>query len=285
MKKNIKIGIIGWGNMGSSLGLALQEEKKWQIYFYDKDKKKGRGINPVRDSLPLGKRLISNGVKYSHICKNAKELIEKVEVVILAIKPQDIRGFLQGNSEYFNEFKPLLITIAAGISTTFFQKYLKDARMIRVMPNLAIGVKQSVSFLCKGKFAKDSDLKMTKKIFSSVGEVFQVKESFLDKATSITGSGPGYIYYIMECVYKLALKLGFAKETAKRMVTSTFLGAAKLAKQSRKDFEVLVKEVASSGGTTEAALNVFKEKNIAEIIEEGVAAAYKKAKEIAGSYH
>jgi pyrroline-5-carboxylate reductase len=269
MENKLKVGIIGFGNMGSSIGLALQETKRWMVYVYDKDKRKLKGL------------------KGFYICKDNREVIERSEVVILAIKPQDIRGFLDDTKECLLENKPLIITIAAGVPIKLFERCLFKPssnkirlKVIRAMPNLAAKVKQSVSFLCKGKFVNSTDLNVAKKIFSSIGEVFIIGEEFLDKVTSISGSGPGYVYYIMDCIYKTALQLGFKKCEARKMVALTFMGASKLASLTEKDFAILVREVASPKGTTEAALNIFKKEKLAKIIEQGVKSAYRRAKEL-----
>jgi pyrroline-5-carboxylate reductase len=264
MGRHLKIGIIGFGNMGSALGETLKGKIK-KIFVYDKDRKKTKNI------------------KNLNVCKNIKELMKNAKIIILAIKPQDIEKFLKENKKYFLNYQPLLISIAAGITTNFFEKRIANIKVIRVMPNLAVKVKKSVSFLCKGKFSSYQDLKIAKEIFSLAGEVLIVKENLIDRATALSGSGPGYVYYLMDCILKTALKLGFKKEEAKKLILFTFLGATKLAENSYKDFDVLVKEVASPKGTTEAALNIFKKKKLEKIIEEGIRSAYKRAREISKS--
>ena len=266
MSKKDKLGIIGFGNMGRAIGEALISKNNWDISVYDKYKKKTKDTKNVT------------------VAKTSEEVISSSKVVILAIKPQDIREFVQKAREYFVNKKPLLITIAAGVSTKSFQNFFKDIRVIRAMPNLAATVGESVSFLCKGKFAKKADLEIAKEIFARVGEVIVADESYLDKVTSVSGSGPGYIFYIMDSMYKGTLKLGFNEGAARKMVVQTFLGAAKLAKESGKDFQCLVKEVASKGGTTEAALKVFNSCQLDKIVEKGINNAYRRAKEISSSY-
>jgi len=262
MRRNLNIGIVGFGNMGRALAYALLDGTEGCISIYEKDKKKIKGL----------KNLL--------ISENAKELIETADVVILAIKPQDIKKFLKETKYYFLNKKPILISIAAGIPTYFFERYVKQIRVIRVMPNLAAKVRESISFICKGKFAKNKDLEIAKRIFRYVGEVIIIKEGFLNKVTSISGSGPGYVYYFMDCLYKSALELGFQKKIAKRMVEQTFRGAIKLAKLSGKDFNLLVKAVASPKGTTLAALKIFKKRKLKGIIASAVNAAHKRAKEL-----
>lgn len=107
-----------------------------------------------------------------------------------------------------------------------------------------------------------------------------IKEKYLDKVTAVTGSGPGYVFYFMESMYQGALKLGFSKRKAKKMVIQTFLGAIKLAQVSQQEFKTLIKGVTSKKGTTEAALKVFKCCHLDRAIVKGMNHAYRRASEI-----
>ncbi len=262
----MSIGIVGFGNMGRAIGQSIASTDLWEVTAYDNYKVK------------------TNNLKKIKIVKNAKELILNSSIVILAIKPHDVGSFIKENSVYFLKNKPTLISIAAGITTNYFQKSLKGIKIIRVMPNLAATVNESFSLICKGTLSKKSDLDISKKIFSQIGQVFITEESYLDKATSISGSGPGYIFYFMDIMYKSALTLGFNKKIAKKMVAQTFFGTSKLAKSSKKDFEQLSREVTSKKGTTEAALNTFEKYNLSSIIKEGIGNSYMRAKEISKIY-
>ena len=156
--------------------------------------------------------------------------------------------------------------------------------MVRAMPNICAKVGESVSFLCKGRYVTAQDLKVSRMLFSSVGEVFLTNERLLDRVTSVSGSGPGYIYYFMDCMYRKARDLQFRHEEAKRMIIHTFLGAARLACVSGKDFNTLLGEVASAKGTTQAALNVFRKKRFSKTISSGMDAALRRAREISCQY-
>ena len=261
MAKKVKIGIIGFGNMGSALGYTLKT-KGWQILVYEKDKKK------------------LNNLKGFKLATSAKELIESADAIILAIKPQDVRQFIQSNKEYLKKKQPLFISIAAGIPTKLYEKYVTNLRVLRVMPNLAARIKSSVSVISSGKLCKRSDLSLVRKLFSCVGVVIEAKENLLDMVTAISGSGPGYIYYFMDSIYRSAIKLGLSREQAREMVLQTFKGATKLAEVSKEDFHALVQEVASSRGTTAAALDVFDKNNLGGIIYKGIDAAHRRAREI-----
>ncbi|MDD5069108.1 MAG: pyrroline-5-carboxylate reductase [Candidatus Omnitrophica bacterium] len=266
MKVIKKIGIIGYGNMGQALAKALLAETKVPVQVYDK------------------KKLKKTELKGVSLCENPAALIKSSGVVVLAIKPQDVSDFLKEQGSVFLKKKNLLITIVAAIPTTVYEKYVDKIRVIRVMPNLAAKISQSVSFLSKGRYASLDDFKTAKKIFSVVGEAFEIKESFIDKVTSITGSGPGYVYFFMNSLYQTALEMGFNKKQAKEMVRLTFSGAVNLSACSDKEFSLLMSEVTSPGGTTEAGLNIFKKNKLDKIIAQGVESAYLRAKELSSIY-
>jgi len=107
-----------------------------------------------------------------------------------------------------------------------------------------------------------------------------IKESFLDKVTAISGSGPGYVYYFMDTLYKSALSLGFSRIVAMRMVKKTFLGAITLIKDSREDFSLWIKKVASPGGTTQAALDFWKNCKLERLVRRGIKKAYLRARQL-----
>ncbi len=262
MSRKIKVGIIGFGNMGRSCVDALKTDDQHKVFIYEKDKKKTQRI------------------KGFCISQSVSSLIEAAEVIVLAIKPQDISDFLTRNKEHLLRKKPLVVSIAAGISTSWLQTHLGNLRIIRVMPNLAARVKKSISFISAGKFAKPNDLRIVKKIFSYAGEIIVINEKYQDKVTGLSGSGPGYVFYFMESMYQSALGMGFTKNNAKKMVIQTFLGAATLAKESKAEFKSLIAGVASKNGTTEAALKIFDASKVNKAILRGIESACQRAGKI-----
>lgn len=261
------IGILGFGNMGRAIGVALSScHQGFQVLAYDKQKSKLSKIRGIRKSSCI------------------KDLVKKSDVVIIAVKPQDIAKVLESTKETFLKSKSLLVTIAAGVEIGTFTKVFKGARVIRCMPNLAAIVGESMSFIAASKSCKKADILLAKNLFSCIGEVIVTKESMLDKVTAVSGSGPGYIFNFMDGIYKAALKLGFKKADAKNMVLQTFLGSVVLAYASGDDFQGLVKKVASKKGTTEAALKVFKKSAQEKVIEQAVKAACKRAGQLACAY-
>jgi len=256
-----RVGIIGFGNMGRAFALCLYKSQK-SVLVYDKDPKKYLGVKNISFS------------------KDIKALLESCDVVIFAVKPKDFQGLLARFGEYLSA-RHLLISIAAGIPADFFNKFINKPRVIRAMPNLAANVNESVTFISKGRFANKKDLETARKIFLSAGEVIVAKESDLNKVTALSGSGPGYVFYFMDAIYKSALKMGFGQKDARKAVAQIFWGAAKLAKESKSGFDGLVKEVASKGGTTEAALKIFEKGKVKKTVEQALKAAWNRAERIA----
>ncbi|MCX5707286.1 MAG: pyrroline-5-carboxylate reductase [Candidatus Omnitrophica bacterium] len=230
-----KIGVIGCGNMGSVIaGKLSQQINEYEVWVFDKDKER------------------SNSLK-TNTAKNALDLVDKSETIILAIKPQDLDHLLKEIRKQAGG--KLVISIAAGISTRHIENILGDVRVIRVMPNIAAKIAESVSCLCKGKFATSDDLLFTQEIFYYLGITRQIDESMMNAATAISASGPGYIFNFIE-------NSGLDPQNMK-----TKLPPGELKKQE-----------ASKGGTTEAGLEVIRKGGS---WEEAAQAALKRAEALA----
>ena len=256
MMQEKRIGLIGFGNMGAAIAAALKG--KYSLGIYDKYKK----------------------VKFASakIYHNPLKLIKNFPVLIIAIKPQDIENFINDNYSAIKQSRPLIISIAAGVKTSFYEKKIAKIKVIRVMPNLCVLAGKSFSALVKGKHAAKSSLILAKRIFSYLGKTLIVKnESDIDKITALSGSGPGYLAYIMEAMQKSAQKMGFSRRESYELVLFTVEGAVELLKKYKLGFEELLKRVKSPKGTTEAAIATFDKYKLNKIIGEGIDAAYKRA--------
>ncbi|MCD6227941.1 MAG: pyrroline-5-carboxylate reductase [Candidatus Omnitrophica bacterium] len=261
MRREKTVGIIGFGNMGSAISEGLLF-KEWRVYVYDRNKRKLRGEK-----------------KY-FVSPSTDHLIQHSPYIIIAVKPQDIPALLEEIKEGVLIHRPLIISIAAGVSIKFFEERLPKIKIIRVMPNLAAKKRESISFISPGRLVSLKDIEIAKEIFKCIGEAVLIKESFLDKVTAISGSGPGYVYYFMDTLYKSALSLGFSRIIAMRMVKKTFLGAITLIKDSREDFSLWIKKVASPGGTTQAALDFWKNCKLERLVRRGIKKAYLRARQL-----
>jgi len=201
------------------------------------------------------------------------------DIVILAVKPQNIDGVLEEIKFYGRD--RLYISIAAGITTARIEKALgARPRVIRVMPNTPALVGEGISALCKGRYASAKDLNAADEIFSSVGETVNISEKYFDLVTAVSGSGPAYFFYLKEALIGAALRLGMDRATAKKLVAKTALGAARLLMESGSGPEDLRRRVTSKGGTTEQAIKVFERSGMKRIVEKAVAAAAKRSRQL-----
>ncbi len=272
----MKIGIIGYGNIGQAMAEHIKS-LDCLIWVFDKDKNK------------------INALKGINLAKDNRDLLNKADTVILAVKPQDLDGVLREIKGHVKD--KLIISIAAGIPTAYIEKALGNVRVIRAMPNIAAKIGESVSCICKGKNSGDDDLDFAQQLFYYLGTTKAIDEGLMNAATAISGSGPGYIFdflhtnsidpnnipeYIkhelMMRLEKAAEAVGFAHTDAAFLAANTVNSSISLIKKTRIAASELVRQVASKGGTTEAALEVLHKGGT---WEEAAAAALKRAEQLA----
>ncbi|WP_341236481.1 pyrroline-5-carboxylate reductase [uncultured Limnobacter sp.] len=203
------------------------------------------------------------------------------EVVVLAVKPQMMQQVL--NSQANNLKNSLIVSIAAGVSVAQIQDWSQQhqARVVRCMPNTPALVSQGISGLYFTANCSESDRSLARQIFSSCGEVLVLNnEDEINAVTAISGSGPGYVFFLMEALAQAAKNLGFDDAQANLLVSQTFLGAATLAKQSDDSFATLREKVTSKGGTTFAGLEQLRTLGVQEAINSAAKAACARAVEL-----
>ena len=268
------LGIIGFGNMGSAL--AEQLKAYYQLWIFDKDNRKLEGARGVV------------------IADNTIALVNNVDTVIIAVKPQDsdttiseIRNAVSGK---------VFISIAAGIRTGHIEKRLGKVRVIRAMPNMPAKIGKGLTCLCKGKFALDEDLAFAKKLFEYVGKSLIIDESLMNAATAVSGSGPGYYFDRIESrnqEYKrnpdkflkdfnteltdAAISVNFSQQDAEFLAVGTGTGSNLYFEKAKISPSEAKKQIISKGGTTEAGLEALHRTGS---LVEAVKAASKRAKEL-----
>lgn len=266
--EKIKIGIIGLGNMGEAILTGiLSSSLPYQLFVYDlhADKMKKYKSNP---SIIIASSLSS--------------LIQECMIFILAVKPNDVQSILEKEKNEFQQ--KILISIAVGLSQEYYAKILgAQAKVIRVMPNTPALVGHGFNLVHWNQNFSGSEKEICMPLLKSFGEVLEVEENKIDSGSTISGSGPGYIFYIMECFLQAALKFGFTKEEAVKIVKFTFLGSATLAMNSELEFAKLCQNVCSPKGTTIEAIQYFEESSLPQIIETATKKAYERAREITNS--
>lgn len=262
------IGFIGGGKMAQSLAGGFVRKKLLkaeQIYFYDRN---NNTANTFLKELPGAILLESN-----------KKLVEKTDIIFCAVKPQNIEEVALSLIEVDKENK-LFISILAGVCLASLYNHLQTKRIVRVMPNTPCLIGQGASGYSLGKGATNEDGSLVKIFFEAVGIALQVDEKHLDVVTAISGSGPAYIYTVIEALIEGAVKEGLSREIAEKLIVQTVIGSASLAQQTGSHPAVLKAQVTSPGGTTAAALYTLEKGRTRAIFMEAVSAATKRSQEL-----
>ncbi len=267
METTLRIGIVGTGNMGGAIigglinaHLALPEN----IFAFDAD--------PAR----LKKAHMDFELQ---VCSSSLEVLGKAEFVVLAVKPQNMRELLV-------EIKPAVkpghcfLSVAAGIRTQLIEQALGNTRVVRAMSNTPALVGAGATAVASGNYALPQDLQLAERIFGALGIVVKVDERHLDAVTALSGSGPAYFFFLVECLIEAAQKAGLPPETAEKLAKQTALGAGLLLNKSADSPAALRQKVTSPGGTTAAAMSVFLDKGFKDLVIEAIERATARGKEL-----
>lgn len=266
------IGFIGAGNMASALIKGLVKSGSYsadQVAASDNDPDKLKVLSDQYGLTSLGSNM---------------DLVRKSDIIMLSVKPQVIRTVLEEIKEEIRD-NHLIISIAAGIPIRMILSIInREIPVIRVMPNTPALIQKGVSALAPAEMTTEEDMESAREIFNSVGNTVVVNEDMMDAVTALSGSGPGYVFKIMESFVKAGENQGFDKDTALELTVQTFLGAAHLASQSDLSLAELREMVTSPGGTTAAGLAAMEEKNLDNVIDSTVDAACKRSVELGKNY-
>ncbi len=256
----MNIGMIGGGNMGEALINGLW--KKNTIFVCEQDKAKMKRLT----------------ARYKSVASTVEEIANNCSVIILAVKPQDMGVVLDGLKTVIRS-KHLVISIAAGITSQYFEKRLgAKTRVVRAMPNMPAQIGHGITALSKGRFATAADLKKAAVLLRSVGRTVVVEENLMDAVTAVSGSGPAYVFLFAECMMKAAQSLGLTRNVARELVNETLFGSAQQLKVLGDDPAELRARVTSKGGTTQAALEVFAQSRIDRIFQDALTAAKNRSR-------
>jgi len=212
--------------------------------------------------------------------KNNLKVVESSEVIILAVKPHTIREVVVEIRDAITPEK-MILSVAAGISTAAIEAWLgKEIPVVRVMPNTPCLVAEGVSAICPGKYAGKRHEDISKKLLGPVGSVVEVPEKLMNAVTALSGSGPAYIYLIIEALVDAGVALGLPRETAEELAVKTTIGAARMVSETGEHPAVLKGKVMSPGGTTAAALQELEAGKIRATLFKALKAACEKAHEM-----
>tara|TARA_B100001287_G_scaffold141428_1_gene118962 strand:- start:403 stop:1236 length:834 start_codon:yes stop_codon:yes gene_type:complete len=267
----LKILVIGGGRMGNAFIEGLSHSADNQIHVVEP-------ISSVKAKLKDDFGVVVSN--YDNPEKQMSEIVPLCDYVLICVKPQVFKKIKESLKNLLSD-NQIVISIMAGISTENLCKGLGIKNAIRVMPNTPGQIGKGISVWYKKNKINSKFEEGIKNILGALGESEEVyKEEIIDKATAISGSGPGYIFYFMESMLKSCKEIGIDEKLSKKLIIKTFLGSAELAKFSEKDFDELMKEVTSPNGTTEAGLKTMSENNLGNAIILGIKSAYKRAREL-----
>ena len=282
MAKN-KLYFIGYGHMAEAIYQRLDKSLFENICLIEKDDDRRISI----DKKKHGKTQLLKSLQGIKFCNS--------DIVILAVKPNQVKSICNEINSLIIEKKdlPVVISIAAGVTTTSIKDYIIQENLshlqnflniYRAMPNLCASNGDSITGLFGSSVSDITNSKNTvSEIFNSVGEILWLKkEADLNIVTAISGSGPAYIFYIMEVMINSAQELGLSEKDAKKLVAMTLIGSGKMG-LSIQNLKEQISKVSSKGGTTEAALKVFEKENLGLIFNQAIEAAHARSKEISQS--
>jgi len=264
-----KVGIIGVGNMGAALVKGLSSLKQpTAIYVYDPEQSK---VKTVQDANP---QKISSLPDELSVAKQS-------DYLILAVKPYLITSIIQKIQPALDAQK-CLISIAAGVSLDKIKQISQSScSCVRIMPNTPTTIGKGVFALCFDDPELSSNQKeFIQNCFQQIGKTYVLKESLFDAFTALIGSGPAFVFLLLESFIQAGLTLGFSAEQSKEMVLALFEGSIALAQSSPKHVAQLKEMVASPGGTTIYGLNQMEALNLKTAIIQGILASYKRSQEL-----
>ena len=251
MLKNKKIGFIGGGNMAEAMIKGLLSAS----FIEAKNVFVSEPSEAQRDTLHAEYKI--------KVSADNRELVKKCDIVILAVKPQIVQKVLRDIASLVGRDK-LVISIAAGVPIAIMDDVLRGGKnkkfsIVRTMPNTPALVQEGVTAIASGEHVRKIDVKIAHRIFEAVGRTVDVEEDQLDAVTGLSGSGPAYIFMLIEALSDAGVKMGLSREVANTLTIQTVLGSAKLARESGKHPGELKDMVTSPAGTTISGLHALEE--------------------------
>lgn len=261
------ISVLGAGNMGTALVRGLLTS--------------GAGkTTSVTATHPRKKRIqeLAKDLKVDWTTDNG-EAAAKADVLLLAVKPQILDEVLE---EVAGDLKPkaLVCSIAAGVTTGHIENVLGKQPVVRAMPNVAAVVGLSATAMCAGRYTAKGHVATARKVFESVGTVEEVPEYLMDAVTGLSGTGPMYVFQILEGLSDAGVRVGLSRHVATRLVQQTLLGSSKMAMELGQHPAMLKDLVTSPGGTAIAALHSLERNGLRAVLMDAVEQATERSKEL-----
>lgn len=272
MLRSKKLGFIGGGNMAEAMIKGLISAS-----FVEP-----KSIM-VSDVVSSRLDFLHSEYKVKAVPDN-RELVEKSDILILAVKPQLVKKVIE-NVRDLIDAKKLLVSVAAGVPIATILEVLKAGQnkkynVVRTMPNTPALVQEGVTAIAAGENVSKVDIQIAHRLFEAVGKTVDVDEVHLDAVTGLSGSGPAYIFTIIEALSDAGVKMGLSRDVSYTLTVQTVFGSAKLAWESQKHPGELKDMVTSPGGTTISGLQTLEEGGLRTTLMNAVEAATNRSKEL-----
>lgn len=265
-KDDVKFGVIGCGKMASAILGGMSKHnflRSDDIYVYD--------IN-LDASGELCRKF---GFREAY---SIKDLAENVDVILLTVKPFVVGEVLSELGEYYNN--QLILSIVAGVKIDKYNEFIKNVKIIRIMPNTPALVSEGASAICCADNISEDELNFAYDLMTNCAKVIKTTEEKIDVITALSGSGPAFYFKIIELLAKSAQKLGLNYDDALLLSTQTALGSARMIFENNFDIQTLIKNVTTPGGCTEVGNEVLNNSNIDEIFDDLIKKTTQKAIEL-----
>lgn len=272
MLKTKTLGFLGGGNMSDAIIKGL-----------------------INSSFIEAKKIIASDISQSRldhlnreykvkITSNNREVVKKSDIIIVSVKPQVIKKVLSEVHDLAHE-KKLFISVAAGVPINIMEEILfgeqnKKLGVVRTMPNTPSLVQEGVTAISPGTHVTKGEVHIVHRIFEAIGSTIDVEEEQLDAVTGLSGSGPAYIFMIIEALSDAGVKMGLSREVANILTVQTVLGSAKLVRESGKHPGELKDMVTSPGGTTISGLHTMEAGGVRNSLIDAVEIATERSKEL-----
>jgi pyrroline-5-carboxylate reductase len=265
----VMIAILGAGKMGEALLSGLLRA--------------GRPPSDVAVVVRRAERGEELREAYGVPVLTAEEAAKDAGTLVITVKPQDMARMLDEIAPFVSASQ-LVISVAAGITTSFIERrFPVEVPVVRVMSNTPVLVDEAMSVISAGSYASEPHLRRAEELLRPVGKVLRIPESQQDAATALSGSGPAYVYYLVEAMVDAGILLGMPRGTALEMVTQAVYGAATMLKDSGEHPVILREAVTSPGGTTISAIRELEKHGVRAAFLAAIEAARDRGRELGGA--
>lgn len=260
------IGFIGGGNMAEAIIKGMMQDARCKMQ------------NILASELREDRRKYLEQTYGVKTTSDNREVASNADIIILAVKPQNMEEVLNEISEVITDEKTV-VSIAAGITLAYLQSKLKTPKLIRVMPNTPALVQEGMSVISLCSCLPIEFVAPVRDIFLSIGKVMHLPEKHMDAVTALSGSGPAFIAFFIENLMNAGEKMGLSSDDASELTIQTLIGTCRLL-ESGMSPKKLREMVTSPGGTTAAGLNAFEQMGFQNIIIEALQSALNRGREL-----